>query len=225
MSETLTPKARKTRQRIMDAAVAQFAEKGYDATTMRDIAKAADCSTGLAYRYFDRKEAFVMALWEQLAAESAQQTQMLPDGTLTARFREVLNLKLQQIEPYRETLAALFGTAMNPASGVAIVSPQTAHVRDLSLLPLEQLLETATDTPRELTPRQMAFLLYGTQLLVVLVWLYDRTPTQSITWRLVDFIGETMALVRRSLFLPPVKNTLAKLAGIAEAVFTPEDDR
>ncbi|MEO0563972.1 MAG: TetR/AcrR family transcriptional regulator, partial [Chloroflexota bacterium] len=183
------------------------------------------CSVGLAYRYFDRKEAFVLALWEHLAAESAAQITAIEPGTVADRFRESVELKLDQIEPYRDTLAALFGAAMNPDSGVAIISPQTAHIRDLSLDPLETLVETATDAPSSPSPRQMAYLLYGTQLLIILVWLYDRTPNTSVTRRLVGFTHETMALVRRSLILPPVRNTLLKLSDIAAAVFTPEDER
>lgn len=58
-SETgkLTQKAALTRQRIIDTALHLFATKVYDQTTMRDIAAAADCSLGLAYRYFASKDA------------------------------------------------------------------------------------------------------------------------------------------------------------------------
>ena len=57
---TLTPKAQETRQRIFDTAVKLFMEKGYEETTMRDIAAEAGCSLGLAYRYFESKEVVVV---------------------------------------------------------------------------------------------------------------------------------------------------------------------
>ena len=46
-----TSKSERSRQKIVDAAVALFAERGFTATTMRDIAAAADVSLGLTYRY------------------------------------------------------------------------------------------------------------------------------------------------------------------------------
>src|ERR671920_2372972 len=52
----LTPKALRTRERILEAALRLFAERGYEATTMRDVAREAGASLGLAYRYFASKE-------------------------------------------------------------------------------------------------------------------------------------------------------------------------
>lgn len=45
------------RKRILASAVAQFAEKGFQAATMRDIAYDAGISSGNIYRYFENKEA------------------------------------------------------------------------------------------------------------------------------------------------------------------------
>jgi hypothetical protein len=42
----LTEKAEKTRERIFQTALGLFVEQGYDKTTMRDIAKADECSLG-----------------------------------------------------------------------------------------------------------------------------------------------------------------------------------
>lgn len=44
------------RQEILDAAMALFTTRGYDAVSMRDIARAADITPGLVYHYFDSKE-------------------------------------------------------------------------------------------------------------------------------------------------------------------------
>jgi len=52
----LTPKARRTRERIFEVALGLFGERGYEATTMRDIARAAGASVGLTYRYYASKE-------------------------------------------------------------------------------------------------------------------------------------------------------------------------
>jgi AcrR family transcriptional regulator len=54
-------KKQRTRQALIDAAVQLFAEKGYDETTVADIAAAADVSTRTFFLHFPAKEAVVFA--------------------------------------------------------------------------------------------------------------------------------------------------------------------
>lgn len=49
-------KRAQTRSRIVEAAVALFTERGFEATTADDIAAAADCSRSTLFRYFGTKE-------------------------------------------------------------------------------------------------------------------------------------------------------------------------
>jgi len=53
------------RERILDAAKAIFAHKGFSETKMSDIASAANVSYGLTYHYFANKEAIFSALLEK----------------------------------------------------------------------------------------------------------------------------------------------------------------
>ena len=53
------------RQRILDAARQCFIDHGFHAASMAQIAQAADVSVGLAYRYFDSKQAIMLAIIEQ----------------------------------------------------------------------------------------------------------------------------------------------------------------
>jgi AcrR family transcriptional regulator len=46
-----------TRQALLDAAIGLFAERGYDRTTVRDIATRAGVNQSLLFRYFGSKEA------------------------------------------------------------------------------------------------------------------------------------------------------------------------
>lgn len=79
-------KSQQTREHILETALKLFAEKGYAETTMRDIAGAADCSLGLAYRYFARKEEFILALYERLTDELEEEVSRLPPAPLARRF-------------------------------------------------------------------------------------------------------------------------------------------
>ena len=53
------------RQIILNAALEQFAEKGYYSTPISAIAKKAEISKGLIYNYFKSKEEILLVLYEQ----------------------------------------------------------------------------------------------------------------------------------------------------------------
>lgn len=59
---------------LLDAATAQFAEKGYDATSISGIARTAGVSDGLIYRYFADKRALLSAVLERLFERIIQRT-------------------------------------------------------------------------------------------------------------------------------------------------------
>src|ERR671914_779531 len=59
----LTPKARRTRERILEAALALFAERGYEATTMRDVAREGLVGGTVAERF----EAAMLAKLDQVS--------------------------------------------------------------------------------------------------------------------------------------------------------------
>lgn len=66
---------RPTRERISSAALQLFAEKGFDGTSVRDIARAAGIAEGALYRHFPSKEALARSLfldgYARLAADIA----------------------------------------------------------------------------------------------------------------------------------------------------------
>jgi AcrR family transcriptional regulator len=58
-----------TRDRLLGAAMACFAEQGFASVTVRDIAARAELSTGVLYRHFSGKDALLLAAFEQRMAE------------------------------------------------------------------------------------------------------------------------------------------------------------
>ena len=61
------------RDRLYATAIELIAARGYEATTLRDIAKEAGVSVGLLYRYFPSKQAVIIALYDELSADYARQ--------------------------------------------------------------------------------------------------------------------------------------------------------
>lgn len=88
------PEVRK--QEMIDAAMQLFAEKGYEATTMSDIAKAVGVVPGLCYKYFESKHELYHVAVERYAKECMQPV------------IEILNSEEDSLELYMEKLVEHF---------------------------------------------------------------------------------------------------------------------
>ena len=84
-----TARAEATRAAIVDAALRMFREQGYEATTMRAIAREAGVATGNAYYYFGSKEELIQEFYARNhAAHLAASRPVLDTETgLAARLR------------------------------------------------------------------------------------------------------------------------------------------
>ena len=72
-------RSEKTRLHLFQVATKLFSEKGYKATTLSDIAKAADVSTGTLYRYYPSKGDFLMHIGINSVDHLEEFVQELPD--------------------------------------------------------------------------------------------------------------------------------------------------
>src|SRR6266540_1313595 len=73
-------KKQRTRETIARAAHELFAERGYHATTLPDIAEAADVSTRTIFAYFPSKEDILFSDFPVMKAALAQALADRPDG-------------------------------------------------------------------------------------------------------------------------------------------------
>jgi AcrR family transcriptional regulator len=213
-TQDLTDKGRRTRERILDSAVRLFAERGFERTTMRDIAAEARCSLGLAYHYFASKEAIVLGLYARLSSELEAQVRALPPGPLAERFDAALRINLALLTPYRSSMLALFGPALNPESGIAVLGGSTAATRDQVRAAFASVVAGATDAPAGPVAEELATVLYGLHLGTVLVWTQDRSDGTQATEELLRFLRDALALAAPLLELPATLETLARLARI-----------
>ena len=77
------------RERLYATAIGLIARRGYEATTMRDIAGEAGVSVGLLYRYFPSKQAVIIALYDELSTDYARRAAGMKPGT----WREPVHLR------------------------------------------------------------------------------------------------------------------------------------
>jgi AcrR family transcriptional regulator len=212
--ETRIRKGELARQRLLASALHLFRSRGYEETTMREIAAEAGYSPGLTYRYFSGKEELVMLLYQQLAEELESYASSLPPVSLAERFYATLAKLLELMTPHHETLIALFGTALNPRSKVGVLSESTADLRRKSRAMYLAIIEGATDAPRVRQRQDLATALYGVHLALVFFWLIDQSVQAQRTQQLLALLRDLLKLLQPLLRLPVVAHTLMRLARI-----------
>lgn len=86
--QTLSRKERERefrRQEILTAAVELFAEKGFQHTTLDDIAEAAEFGKGTIYNYFQNKEDIYLAILESIFTGFHEVVKSIAANTTTAK--------------------------------------------------------------------------------------------------------------------------------------------
>ncbi|HEV2971064.1 MAG TPA: TetR/AcrR family transcriptional regulator [Pirellulales bacterium] len=172
-----------TRQRILQAAVELFRARGFDATTTRDIAGAAEIATGTLFNYFATKEAIVGSLAEEaLVRARANFARRNGARDLEENLFTLVASELRQLKPLRKFIAPLLETSLSPLSTAR--RPEAAE--SLRIEHLEIVVQLARgDGIAELSP--LAMQVYWTLYMGVLAfWADDKSPKQEDTLALLD---------------------------------------
>jgi len=183
-----TTKAEETRARILDAALELFREKGFDQTTMRAVAAAADVATGAAYYYFRSKEELVMAFYARTSDEAREVLPALIDRSkdLKKRLRAVIDLKFAQFAEHRRLLVALVRIGIDPSHPLSPFGKETEPMRQESIDSFRAAIDgSGTRIPKDLHG-DLPQLLWLYQMGVILFWMFDESSGQRKTRALVD---------------------------------------
>lgn len=217
-----TVQGTEARTRLYETAIRLIKERGYDATTLRDVAMAADVSVGLLYRYFPSKRAVVLALYDELSAEYAQEARQMSPGKWRERVLFAMSTSLQVLAPHRATLAALVPVLVGDATE-GLFAPSTAFSRRRVQRVFHDAVIGASDAPTPKLAAALARLSYFFHLAVILWWLLDKSPRQRATRSLVSLIERTAPTAVLALRLPPVRGFVrAADALFQEALFDDE---
>lgn len=213
--------------RIFEAALASFRERGFDGTTMRHVAKAANTSLGSAYYHFGSKEQIVLAYYQRVTRERLSRVtrDLAGKEALYARVRLSFHTHFDIIERDGRLLGALVRSVADPDSPVSVFSAETAEVREVVLQQFEAVVDVP-EVPEHL--RDLAVLgLWVLDLALVLYFVWDDSPGHARTRRLADDAVEgLMPLVPMlaSPFATPLLGHLAATLVRAGLVPVPSDE-
>jgi AcrR family transcriptional regulator len=211
-----TPRAEDTRRRIYEAALELFREKGFEQTTMRDIAAKAGVALGGAYYYFASKEAIVLAFYHEMQESSHEAILEAIAGhkKLKDRIRVVVEKRFELLAPNRKFCDALFRHAPDSKDPLSPFSEETRSIRERSIDHLRTALEGSdVKVPADLKP-QLPYLLWLYHMGLILFWLYDRSPGQQRTQKLMEkSLGLLVGLLRIAglPLMKPLRKTALEL--------------
>ncbi|MGQ9523542.1 MAG: TetR/AcrR family transcriptional regulator [Armatimonadota bacterium] len=101
------------RQAIVGAAMRLFAERGFDGTTTKAIAKEAGVAEGTIYTYFHSKRDILLAFAEEVALESLRRTFDRMQGRADEKvLTAFIENRLRLMEEYGPAIKALIGQAL-----------------------------------------------------------------------------------------------------------------
>jgi len=169
------------RQKILAAAVSVFAERGYEATRVGDIASEAGVAYGLVYHYFASKDAVLEAVfresWGRLLTAVAQAEQTA--GTAPERLGLVVKIVLRSWRDDPDLVRLLVReVTRNP------------HIQDeldeigQAFATLERIIAAGQEEGtirRSLDPKLCAWMLYGALEEILTGWVLGRLPDDPET--------------------------------------------
>lgn len=214
-----TARAEDTRRKIYEAAMELFREKGFEQTTMRDIAAQAGVALGGAYYYFSSKDAIVLAFYAEMQQAINQPVLAALAGRkkLGERIRSVLDKRLELLEPNRKFCAALFRHAPDSADPLSPFSDESRLIRDGAIEHMRLAAEGSdAKIPSDLKPR-LPYLLWLYQMALIMFWLYDRSPHQQSTRKLLEKSLSLLVNLLRISSLPLMKPLRKAVLDLVEA--------
>lgn len=215
-----TAKAEETRAKIFDTALRLFRERGFDKTTMRDVASEAGVATGAAYYYFRSKDELVMAFYLRTAEEAREEFAAALASTkdLRKRIRALIAIKLRQFEEHRSLLTALLKAGVDPRDPLSPFGRETAEVRDEAVQWFARAVEGAdTSVPKDLAPH-LPRLLWLYHMGLIYFWIVDDSPGQRRTQRLLDGTLELIVQLLRIASLPLMGPVRKRALNVLRAV-------
>lgn len=100
---------------IKETALKLFAENGYDATSISEIAKKAKISKGLMYNYFSSKEDLLKIIWDDLITESEGMIDSNNDGEVTDKEAEnFIEQTFEMLKNKREKMKLYYQLSFQP---------------------------------------------------------------------------------------------------------------
>jgi AcrR family transcriptional regulator len=208
-----------TREKILEAALELFRERGFEEATMREIAGRAGVATGLAYYYFASKDAIVLAFYQRAKDNLAARLEAAHrDRKLAPRLQAIIETKFSYFKPNRGFLGALMAHAADPKSPLSPFGEPSREIREFDIAQFERaIVETKTSVPADLAPH-LAKILWFYQMGLLLFWIYDTSAQQRRSQQLLARSLDMVVTLIKLSNLPLLRGARRTVLNILEII-------
>lgn len=199
-----------TRDRILAAAMQLWAEKGYEAASMRELSRRVGMGASTLYRYFDGKESIVLHFYERVNEQVWDAfMEEGPSGDLGADLSRYLRLKLAALTPQRSAITGLMREAIDPESRLSPLHPDSAGTLGGNVDRFASLIRAAKVADGE-AAEDLGRLVWMLHMAVVVLSLHDRSGG-AVTELALAQVGRIGGLVPFLSMVPGFADGLALL--------------
>ncbi|MEM9068204.1 MAG: TetR family transcriptional regulator [Myxococcota bacterium] len=169
---------------IFETALALFRDKGFDETTMRDIAAKAEISVGSAYHYFPSKQAIVFAYYDEQQAEHERlaRGRLAKTSDLRERLGIVFHSKIEAVRKDRSLLIAIARRIPDASDPLSVFSEESRRVRERATELFAEALDGVDDEHREILGK----VLWALHIASLAYLVNDSSRGQRKTRELID---------------------------------------
>ncbi len=200
---TKRTKADLTSERILEISLKAFHKRGYEKTTMRDLAKACGLSPGAFYYHFGSKEEIIQVFYERTLEVFTKDVEQIVRSTnsFETRLVQSLHKRFETFAPSRELLVVLSRAAVDPNSTLSPFTPAQREIREATVVTMSRLIEGSDlKFDRRLEP-YLPTLFWMLMMGFVFYWVFDKSKNQSRTTQLIDLLTpQIIRMVRVSRF-------------------------
>ncbi|SEG82427.1 DNA-binding transcriptional regulator, AcrR family [Thermomonospora echinospora] len=204
----------------METALRLFRERGYEATTMRAIAKEAGVSVGNAYYYFGSKEELIQAYYDELQDDhmAACRAVLERERDFAPRLLGVLRARVDTMVPYHQFAGKFFKFAAEPNSPLNPFSAESGTARAAAIAIYREVVDGSTLRIDPDFRQELPELLWLYSMGIVLYWVHDSSPGCRKTYLLIE---RTVPLVNKMVSMsrmPGFKTVTRELVDVIRDV-------
>ena len=184
----------RTRRRLMEAGETLFRDRGFDATTVEEVAEAADVAKGTFFNYFESKETLLGAL---LIERIQSILDAPPNGDMSHpdRIRALFESLREELAPYVHLFPRMFA--------YAVTHPQASHPTEDRPALWQALADIVREGQAEGVFRQdldaqIAGVLFSTYFFRVSILECQEGEPRDLCW--IDRIDAGLEILFRGLF-------------------------
>jgi AcrR family transcriptional regulator len=181
-----------TQSSILNSSLRLFTERGFKATTMREIASEAGIALGTTYNYFPTKEHIALHFFERSLERVIRRhkDESSEDMSLDEQVFLLLAIQIEEVTPYEEFLSLIVTQAAAPQSLLNPCSQDAARLRERFVASVDAVFfaararEELPNLPGQDEMLRGAFWVFN--LGILLFWLNDESPDKEDSYVLLD---------------------------------------